>query len=149
MSKQPNLFWCDQCAIYVSRSPEQLKATPPPYICGSCGRTLEVADVKPPQPEYFCPNCQLEIRAPDAIPADGARAASCSHCGTVLQLAAEVLGNPISLPFALTLVGVVARLLIRSGALERLEELAVKTPTPVDNFAVQLARAVVIEAAKL
>jgi len=149
MSKQPNLFWCEQCGIYVSHNAIARHQNGEPHRCPSCGGTLEVADVKPPAPEFYCPNCQLDIRKADAIPADGLKPPSCSHCGTPLLLAAEMVANPIPTGFSLKLIGVVARLLIRSGALERLEQYAEKTSTPVDDFAARIAHALVKEAARL
>lgn len=149
MCKQPNLFWCGKCELYVSKHGARLDPDADVSGCPSCGRELEPRHVPPPRPEFWCPGCQSQVPSAEAIPAAGACGPLCPLCSHDLERAVDLVGNPASLEFGLTMIGVIARLLTRSGVIERLDEYAADTKTPLDNFALHLARGVIQEAAKL
>lgn len=149
MCKQPNVFWCDNCELYVSHTALSQHKNGEPHRCPSCGRELEPHYIPPPDGDFWCPTCRTHVQKANAIPSDGLKPISCYTCGSDLEPAFALVHNPISLPFALTLLGVVARLLIRSGAMDSLDEHAKTTNTKLDDFALQVARALVLEAAKL
>lgn len=97
----------------------------------------------------FCPHCDdyvfprySEFLRPEGVPA-------CPVCETALV---QSIFNPTILlgpAMALKLLAAVARIIIKTGALDKLQELAKKSETPLDDLALRLAAALLKEAANL
>ncbi len=97
----------------------------------------------------FCPTCDdyvFPLCHPDDV---GERRACCPHCQGALV---PSIFNPsfmIGPALGLKLLAVVARIIIRSGALDKLHELAKESETPLDDFALRVAAALLKEAVNL
>lgn len=89
-----------------------------------------------------CPKCLQDITAehPSWL---------CPECGTRNQVNLGSISNPLSFGLFLKAIGFVARILIKSGALESVDAYAEKTENQVDDFAARVARSLVEQAAKL
>ncbi|MBA7536815.1 hypothetical protein ES705_29080 [subsurface metagenome] len=149
MCKQPAHYYCARCSLYVSSASERLKGSAPDPHCPSCDGPLTTAEPPPLNLRLWCPNCNLSMDAADAIPAEGERSPTCSCCGTELLRDLHRVQNPIQVGLALKLIGVVARLLDASGALDALDKYAYKTDTELDDLAARIARAIIKECTKL
>lgn len=149
MCKQRALYYCPECLIYISSSEAKTAGDPPRPVCSSCGGPLLEAQPRGPAGELWCPRCERPIDQADAIPADGAKPVSCSSCGTALVAPLTVLDNPVDIGAGLKLIGLIARLLVKTGALDALEDYAKGSPTRLDDIAARVARAIVMECSRL
>jgi len=62
---------------------------------------------------------------------------------------AEAFANPLGIGLGLKLIGVIARVLLRTGVIDALEDRVAATDTPLDDFAVKIVSHILQEAAKL
>ena len=103
----------------------------------------------PTNPLYWCPSCQCLFAPPrNAHPVDGVNP-NCPNCGSIMHPSPQPLDNPGGTIVTLKIVGVVAQFLVASGVLEYLEERAKKTDSRLDDIALNFARALIEQAAKL
>lgn len=100
-------------------------------------------------PAFYCPSCATLVPPSAAVPNSSLGQWQCPTCDTVLEPDPFLAGNPISVTLGLKLIGVVARQLVASGAVERLEDKARQTANSIDDIAARVAAAIVREAAKL
>lgn len=149
MCKQSALYYCPKCLLYVNSTDAQVGGDPPRPLCHRCRGPLLEAQPQGPAGDLWCPRCERPIDKADAIPADGAKPMSCSCCGTALVAPLAVLDNPVDIGAGLKLIGLVARLLVKTGALDALEDYAKGSPTRLDDIAARVARAIVMECSRL
>jgi hypothetical protein len=109
---------------------------------------MEAAMSKSVAPRY-CPACDeivFALRSPDEDPAIPL---SCPKCRKTTQAVALNFDFPIGPILALRLLGALAQILKKTGVVEQLQEKAKTTETPLDDFALRIAAAIINEASTL
>ena len=101
------------------------------------------------QEPLFCPHCEVYVPPPEAVADQASGAYLCPACDTPLVPESQLMGNPFTVTLGLRFIGVVARTIVRSGALDRFEEHALESPNKLDDFVHRLVAAVIREAARL
>ncbi len=96
-----------------------------------------------------CPVCHRLNEAAPVQTASPTRPSLCSHCNEPLSAGLPAFGNPFPFTFLPKILGGVARLLIKTGALDALERQAEKSETELDDLAVRITRWILEGAASL
>lgn len=97
--------------------------------------------------DRYCPVCDRIVRVVNPPEPDAASRVECPVCGLATAPLALNPIFPIGPMLALQCFRALARMLIKAGVMDHLEVLANKSQTPLDNFALALARTVLEVAA--
>lgn len=96
-----------------------------------------------------CDTCQKWIEPGRFIFQEGRSAPHCPDCDEPLDVQSALFANPFPLALALAIPRGLAKILVRSGVLEHLQEKAKGTESPLDDLALRIAKAIIQEAANL
>ena len=149
MTESPALYWCKQCSLYTTAPIRQAAGAAVPFLCHQCDGPVELVDPAAAQHNYWCRACDLTLTGDQVIPAGTLREPHCPHCGNLVEPGPAPLANPMPTALTLTLIGVVARLLHRAGALDALDSYTKGTKTKIDDLAARIVRGILLECANL
>ena len=103
----------------------------------------------PVTPDLWCLQCDTHIAVAESILVDPESPAKCPICSGDLLAEEPIIHDPIPLGLSVGIIAMLARLLIRTGVLDFLQQRAEATSNKVDDVAIPIARNLIQEAAKL
>lgn len=83
---------------------------------------------------FFCHTCDTTVSPAAAVPDVASGQFLCPECDAPLKYIGTGADNPFPLTLGLKIIGVICRRLVTSGALDRLQETASRTPGKLDDF---------------